>query len=42
LVQRVLQLVDGGMGLKQAANEVSENFGGSKRELYQRALAEKK
>ena len=42
LVQRVLQLVDTGMGLKQAANEVSENFGGSKRELYQRALAEKK
>lgn len=42
LVQKVLQLVDGGMGLKQAANEVSENFGGSKRELYQRALAEKK
>ena len=42
LVDKVLQLVQSGMGLKQAANEVSENFGGSKRELYQRALAEKK
>ena len=42
LVSKVLQLVESGMGLKQAANEVSENFGGSKRELYQRALAEKK
>ena len=41
LVGKVLQLVDSGMGLKQAANEVSENFGGSKRELYQRALAER-
>lgn len=42
LVSKVTQLVDSGMGLKQAAQEVSENFGGSKRELYQRALAEKK
>lgn len=42
LVEKVLQLVESGIGLKQAANEVSENFGGSKRELYQRALAEKK
>jgi len=42
LVGKVLQLVESGMGLKQASNEVSENFGGSKRELYQRALAEKK
>ena len=42
LVGKVLQLVESGIGLKQAANEVSENFGGSKRELYQRALAEKK
>ena len=42
LVTKVIQLVDAGMGLKQAAQEVSENFGGSKRELYQRALAEKK
>lgn len=42
LVSKVMQLVESGMGLKQASNEVSENFGGSKRELYQRALAEKK
>ncbi len=39
LTEQVQELVDGGMRLKQAAGEIAERFGVSKRELYEATLA---